>query len=121
MYREGGFRIEQQDVGDKHIFHNYGQGDAEYSLSYGSAYIISKIITVKQDASKIKEVAVLGHGINAFMTALELLKRGYKVTLYCSKTPIKKEPGSTTKTVDPQEGLQIWYPGGYDNCDPLKH
>ena len=93
MYREGGFRIDQENLLDKHIFHNYGQGDAELSLSYGSAYIASKIITVKQDASKIKEVAVMGNGINALMTSLELLKRGYKVTLYSTKFPIKNEVG----------------------------
>lgn len=118
LYREGGFRIDQENLLDKHIFHNYGQGDAELSLSYGSAYIASKIITVKQDASKIKEVAVMGNGINALMTSLELLKRGYKVTLYSTKFPIKNEVG---KPVSLQKGLQFWYPAGYDNCDPLKH
>lgn len=118
VYREGGFRIEQQNLKDKYIFHNYGQGDAELSLSYGSAYIASKIITVKQDASKIKEVAVMGNGINALMTTLELLKRGYKVTLYTTKFPIKNQPG---QPISLEDGLQFWYPSGYDNSDPLKH
>jgi hypothetical protein len=53
------------------------------------------------------------------MTSLELVKRGYKVTLYGKNLPVKKI--NNQKIVNPQEGVQFWYPAGYDNCDPLKH
>lgn len=53
------------------------------------------------------------------MTSLELLKRGYKVTLYTKNLPVKKVDNK--KIVEADSGLKIWYPGNYDNCDPLKH
>lgn len=69
-YREGGIRLEQEDINDKHIFHNYGQGLAEFSLAYGCSYICSKMITLKKELTKTKNVAVIGTTINALMTTL---------------------------------------------------
>ena len=86
-YREDGLRLEYQSINDKNIFHNYGQGASELSLSFGCAYIISKTLTVRVDPTKLTDVAVIGSTINAFMTALELSKRGYLVTLYADKVP----------------------------------
>jgi len=63
---------------------------------------------------------VIGCGINAYMTTLELLKRGFKVYLYTKKFPVKKD-NNNVKVVHAQAGSKFWYPGGYDNCDPLKH
>lgn len=116
-YREDGFRMEHEVIEDKDIFHNYGQGDSEFSLAFGCAHILSKIMSVKKDISKIRSVAVIGSSINALFTTLELLKRGYKVTLYSDDLPNDK--GSSSSNY--RQGLQFWYPGFYDNCDPLRH
>lgn len=69
-YREDGFRLEMETLCGKDIFHNYGQGGAEFSLAYGCAYMINKIMTTKKDVKKIRSVAVMGSGINAMFTAL---------------------------------------------------
>jgi glycine/D-amino acid oxidase-like deaminating enzyme len=77
------------------------------------------MITLKKESTKTKDVAVVGSGIIALMTTLELLKRGHRVNLYCDKLPIRSVNGK--KQVQSAAGLQFWYNGDYDNCDPLKH
>lgn len=54
------------------------------------------------------------------MTALELLKKGYKVTIYAKHFPKagEKEP---LQKISTQQGYTYWYPAFYDNCDPVKH
>ena len=52
-YREDGIRMEYENINEKNIFHNYGQGGSEVSLSYGCAYIVTKTLTVKLDYTKI--------------------------------------------------------------------
>lgn len=44
-------------------------------------------MTVKQDPVLVRKVAVLGSGVNSLFTSLELLKRGYEVTLYSDTLP----------------------------------
>lgn len=48
------------------------------------------MITLKKEDYKTKDVAVVGDGINALLTTLELGKRGHKVTLYSSRMPVEK-------------------------------
>ena len=108
--------MEEEICQNKRIYHNYGQGGAEVSLAYGCSYMIHKIFIVKNQVTTINNVAVLGSGINALFTSLQLLKRGFKVTLYSEHLPHPQK-------YNPQnaKGLQFWYPGNYDNCDPLRH
>ena len=68
---------------------------------------------MKLDYTKVSEVAVIGQGINALVTALELSKRGFRTTLYASHLPGTSEY--------PHQENTFWYPGLYDNCDPLRH
>ena len=72
---------------NKSIYHNYGHGGAEFSMAFGSAYMTHKLFSIKNDITKVKAVAVLGSNANALFTALELIKRGLRVTLYSSEVP----------------------------------
>ena len=57
------------------------------------------MITLKKVNTRTKDVAVVGDGINALLTTLELSKRGHKVTLYTSKlTGFKNGPQTKKPT-----------------------
>ena len=81
-YRREGMKIVHENINGKHIIHNYGQGSSGVILAYGSAYIAIKALMIKVDINKSVDVAIIGGGINGIMTAIELLKRGFKVTVY---------------------------------------
>lgn len=70
------------------------------------------MITLKKADTKTKDVAVVGRGINALMTTLELAKRNYRVILYTPFLPVENVKGSG-KRVHSGQGLQFWYPGYY--------
>ena len=54
-------------------------------MAYGSAFIAIKAMMIKIDNSNAANVAVLGDNINGIMTAIELVKRGFKIKLYAEK------------------------------------
>jgi D-amino-acid oxidase len=81
-YRSGGVRLELETINDKNIFHNYGQGGSAICMAYGCATISILGISRNIGQEKNVEIAVLGAGINGLMTALELAKRNYHVTIY---------------------------------------
>jgi hypothetical protein len=39
-------------------------------LAYGCAYIVSKMITLRKEDVKTRDVAVIGNGINSLLTAM---------------------------------------------------
>lgn len=51
-------------------------------LAYGSGFIAIKAMMIKIDNTKAYNVAVLGDNLNAIMTSIELIKRGFKIVLY---------------------------------------
>jgi heterodisulfide reductase subunit A-like polyferredoxin len=51
-------------------------------MAYGSAFIAIKAMMIKIDNNNAANVAVLGNNINGIMTAIELVKRGFKIKLY---------------------------------------
>jgi hypothetical protein len=51
-------------------------------LAYGSGFIAIKAMMIKIDNNRAHNVAVLGDNINAIITSIELIKRGFKVTVY---------------------------------------
>jgi hypothetical protein len=77
------------------------------------------MLSLKSQLGKIKEVAVIGSGITALMTALYLVKKGCTVNLYLDRMPTMTAKG--IKYEGEGDGLQFWYCGDYDNNDPLKH
>jgi glycine/D-amino acid oxidase-like deaminating enzyme len=58
------------------VFHNYGHGSSGISLAYGSAFLTMKQLTVHVSNEKPRECAVIGSGLIALLTALELTKNG---------------------------------------------
>lgn len=62
-------------------------------MAYGCSYIASKMITLKKEINKNKEVAVIGGNVNGLMTTLELIKRGHRVNLYVKKLPVTNKKG----------------------------
>ncbi len=66
----------------KHVIHNYGQSGNEIDMAYGSAFIAIKAMMIKVDMNRAYNVAILGNDIIAIMTGIELIKRGFRVTLY---------------------------------------
>ena len=75
-------RVEHEMIQDKHVIHNYGQGQSEIDLAYGSGFIAIKAMMIKIDNTRAHNVAVIGDNINAIMTGIELIKRGFKIVLY---------------------------------------
>ena len=81
--RHGGLRIEIESIGSKTIVHNYGHGGCGVTISFGTADLAADL--VEQVASRGESIAVLGAGVVGLTTALDLLQRGYQVTLYAPK------------------------------------
>ncbi len=77
-FREGGPRIEKQELGNKVIVHNYGHGGSGWSLSWGTALLASELV----DTTNQRQVAVMGCGVVGLSTARTLQKKGYEVTIY---------------------------------------
>jgi len=77
-YRQTGFRVERQQIGDKTVIHNYGHGGGGLSLGWGSsALAVRETVDLAPD-----EVAVIGSGIMGLCSARLLQDAGWTVTIY---------------------------------------
>jgi len=81
-YRRGGFRLEEERFGDKHLIHNYGHGGDGVSLSWGCGQIAAEMARAAQPSS----IAILGAGVMGLTTGLILAGWGFDVTIYTDKT-----------------------------------
>jgi glycine/D-amino acid oxidase-like deaminating enzyme len=96
-------------------------GASAVSLAFGTATMSAKGYSIFFDPTSDEgHCAVLGAGVVGIMTALELIKRGRKVTIYAEAIPDS----------DPKEGAEVtsqclpivWMPKEYDwSEDMLKH
>lgn len=86
--RRGGLRIETERLGSvgKTIVHNYGHGGCGVTLGFGTA--IEAADLVEREIDQRAGVAVLGSGVVGLTSALELLERGYRVTVYADKMSV---------------------------------
>ena len=101
-YRDSGFVVRREQLGDKALVHNYGHGGAGITLSWGS----SKLATDLGLAGHSGPVAVIGAGVMGLSTARLAQEAGLPVTIYA-----KEMPPHTTSNV---AGGQISPFGHYD-------
>lgn len=120
IYREGGIRLEHEEVNGKHLFHNYGHGSSGIALAYGSAFLSTKTMDSKIDPTQHSTCAVVGSGLIALLTAVELTKRGHPVTVYADRFP-KYGENDNTKKIASQVDEGLYLPFGYDTSDRLKY
>jgi glycine/D-amino acid oxidase-like deaminating enzyme len=99
-YRDEGFVVAAERLGDKLFVHNYGHGGAGITLSWGTASLAVDLLSVpgavatgssRQRERAAPRFAVLGAGVNGLSTARVLQRRygnaGATVTIYAKALP----------------------------------
>ena len=82
-YRESGFVVRREALGDKVLVHNYGHGGAGITLSWGSSRLASDLGL----AGHSGPVAVIGSGVMGLTTARLVQEAGFPVTIYAKSLP----------------------------------
>lgn len=82
-YRDSGFVVRREQLGDKALVHNYGHGGAGITLSWGS----SKLAVDLGLPGHNGPVAVIGGGIMGLTTARLVQEAGFPVTIYARDLP----------------------------------
>lgn len=75
-----------------------------------------KSLTVYVKEEDVHKCAVIGSGLIGLLTANELAKKGFHVTLY-SKSPF--QPSNSRPSAQMEDGL--WLPFGYDSSNRLNY
>ncbi len=105
-YRDEGFVVEAERMGNKLLVHNYGHGGAGVTLSWGTSSLavdIARDHLQSRPASRFpRRFAVLGCGVMGLSTARLVQRRlGGSVTIYA-----KDLPPQTTSNI----AGALWYP-----------
>jgi hypothetical protein len=82
-YRDGGFVVRRERLGDKALVHNYGHGGGGITLSWGS----SRLATDLGLPGHSGPVAVIGAGALGLTTARLVQEAGFPVTVYAMAMP----------------------------------
>jgi hypothetical protein len=82
-YRESGFVVRAETLGDKRLVHNYGHGGGGITMSWGS----SKLACEQGLPSHSGAVAVIGAGVMGLSTARLVQEAGFAVTIYAASLP----------------------------------
>lgn len=82
-YRDSGFVVRAEPLGDKRLVHNYGHGGAGITLSWGT----SRLAVDLGLPSHSGPVAVIGAGIVGLTTARLVQEAGFPVILYAAALP----------------------------------
>ncbi|MCK5747102.1 MAG: FAD-binding oxidoreductase, partial [Oricola sp.] len=82
-YRRSGFVVKREKFGRRNVIHNYGHGGCGVTLSWGCAQLAVELA----EGIDENEATVIGAGVIGLTTALLLLRRGYKVSVYGAALP----------------------------------
>lgn len=82
-YREQGFVVRAEPLGDKLLVHNYGHGGGGISLSWGSSHLAIQL-GLQGHAGPL---AVIGAGVMGLTTARLAQEAGFPVTIYTAALP----------------------------------
>ena len=82
-YREAGFVVRAEALGDKRLVHNYGHGGAGITLSWGSSRLATKLGLPGQSGP----VAVIGAGALGLTTGRLVQEAGFPVIVYAKALP----------------------------------
>ncbi len=82
-YRESGFVVRAEALGDKRLVHNYGHGGAGITLSWGSSRLAVDLGLPGHSGP----VAVIGAGVMGLTTARLVQEAGLPVTIYTAALP----------------------------------
>jgi glycine/D-amino acid oxidase-like deaminating enzyme len=105
-YRDAGFVVRAEALGDKRLVHNYGHGGAGITLSWGT----SKLATLLGLQGHQGPVAVLGAGVMGLTTARLVQEAGFPVTIYAKALT----PDTTSSIAGGQ-----WSPFGHFSEDAV--
>jgi len=82
-YRESGFVVRRDQLGDKALVHNYGHGGGGITLSWGTARLAADLGLPGHSGP----VAVIGSGAVGLTTARLVQEAGFSVTIYAKALP----------------------------------
>lgn len=82
-YRESGFVVRREQLGDKALVHNYGHGGSGITLCWGSSRLATNLGLQGHGGP----VAVLGAGALGLTTARLVQEAGFPVTVYAKALP----------------------------------
>jgi D-amino-acid oxidase len=99
-YRESGFVVRAEALGDKRLVHNYGHGGAGITLSWGTSRLAADLGLPGHQGP----VAVIGAGVVGLSTARLVQEAGFPVTVYAAALP----PETTSNIAGGQ-----WHPFGH--------
>lgn len=102
-FRPAGPRFDVERVGDKTVLHNYGHGGSGWSLSWGSAAVVTERAMAQLGAER--EVAVVGCGALGLTAAITLQQAGAKVTIYAKDRPADTRSARATGTWSPDSRI----------------
>ena len=105
-YRDAGFVMRGETLGDTRLVHNYGHGGAGITLSWGTSRLAADLGLPGHSGP----VAVIGAGVVGLTTALLIQEAGFPVTIYAAKLP----PETTSNVAGGQ-----WHPYGHFDGDSV--
>lgn len=105
-YRDSGFVVRGETIGETRLVHNYGHGGAGITLSWGSSRLACDLGL----AGHSGPVAVIGCGVMGLTNARLVQEAGFPVTIYAKALP----PDTTSNIAGGQ-----WHPYGHFSRDSV--